>query len=154
MTEVAIALEYMHTKGIVYRDLKSENVMIGREGHVKLVDLGLAKRILNNRTLTLCGTPQYLAPEKVKGESYGIQVDIWSFGVLLFELLAGYNPFTDEENPMALFRNIRKGKINWAPYIGKEAINFIKKLLVIDPKERLAVDKFKLEPLFSVLCKS
>ena len=150
-TEIAIALEYMHSKGVVYRDLKHENVMISAKGHAKLLDLGLAKKLINNRTKTKCGTPDYMAPEQIKGNEYGIEIDLWAYGILLFELLAGYNPFENDENPMNSYANMIEGKINWAPYMSLESKEFIKKLLIIEPNKRMPIKQFRYQPLFKVI---
>lgn len=82
----------MHSKSIVYRDLKPENLLIDGSGHVKIADFGFAKVMPTDRTFTLCGTPEYLAPEIITGAKtgYGKSVDWWAFGVLIFEMLAGY----------------------------------------------------------------
>jgi serine/threonine protein kinase len=91
-TEILLALQYLHKQNIVYRDLKPENLLIDNEGHIKLADFGFAKILENDKTFTLCGTPEYLAPEIVKGSKktgYGKSVDWWALGILLFEMLAG-----------------------------------------------------------------
>lgn len=152
--EIATALEYLHSKSIIYRDLKPENIMIDAYGHAKLVDFGFAKKINNNRTYTICGTPGYLSPEQIEGKPYGLEIDLWSFGIMFFELLAGYNPFESEgKTPMDTFQNAKKGLINWPPYLAKSAKDFIKKLLVVDPNERLAIKKIWFEPIFNVFFK-
>lgn len=149
--EIAIALEYLHNKAIVHRDLKHDNILIDGKGHAKLLDLGLAKRLATNRTTTRCGTPGYMAPEQVAGKEYGKEVDLWAYGILLFELFAGYNPFEDKDNPQNSYSNLIKGNINWAPYMNEESKEFINKLLIIEPKTRLKISDFKYEPLFSVI---
>ena len=90
-SEVILALRYIHLNDVVYRDLKPENVMLDLQGHTKLIDFGFAKIIENSRTYTLCGTPEYLAPEtlRAKREGYGKAVDWWAFGIFLYELLVG-----------------------------------------------------------------
>ena len=91
-TEILLALQFLHKQNIVYRDLKPENLLIDNEGHIKLADFGFAKILENNKTYTLCGTPEYLAPEIVKGgkkTGYAKSVDWWALGILLFEMLAG-----------------------------------------------------------------
>lgn len=90
-SEVILSLRYIHLNDIVYRDLKPENVMLDLQGHTKLIDFGFAKLIENSRTYTLCGTPEYLAPETLrkKREGYGKSVDWWAFGIFLYELLVG-----------------------------------------------------------------
>ncbi len=131
LTEVALALEYLHARKIVYRDLKPENVMVDSAGHAKLVDFGFAKRLQGDRTATVCGTPGYLAPEQLDGMGmeqrlrspaveYGVEVDLWAFGILVFELLAGYNPFAGE-SPAESYENTRLAEINWPPYLNKVA---------------------------------
>lgn len=84
--------QHIHAKQIVYRDLKPENVLIDEFGYLKLVDWGFAKEVLD-KTYTLCGTPEYLAPEAVKGTGHNVAVDYWSLGALTFEMLTGYSPF-------------------------------------------------------------
>ena len=94
----------MHNKKILYRDLKTENIMIGMDGYLKLIDLGLCKRI-KDRTTTYCGTIEYMAPEMAWNETYGFGVDVWGLGVLIYELLKGDTPFVDS-NPLSILKKI------------------------------------------------
>merc|ERR1739848_52806 len=96
---VTLTFAYMHRKKIVYRDLKPENLLMDKNGFLKITDFGFAKFIAGGRTFTLCGTPDYLAPEVVLGLGHGLAVDWWTLGILIFEMLASYPPFYDE-NPM------------------------------------------------------
>ena len=98
--EIVCALEYLHEKGVVYRDLKPENVLIDNEGHIRLTDFGLSKGGLKDthgRTESFCGTPEYLAPEIIRDKDYGYSVDWYSFGLVLYEMLTGINPFKTGE---------------------------------------------------------
>ncbi|XP_058719152.1 cAMP-dependent protein kinase catalytic subunit PRKX isoform X2 [Poecile atricapillus] len=88
-TEIICAIEYLHSKEIVYRDLKPENILLDKEGHIKLTDFGFAKKLVD-RTWTLCGTPEYLAPEVIQSKGHGRAVDWWALGILIFEMLSGY----------------------------------------------------------------
>jgi serine/threonine protein kinase len=83
--------EYLQSKDIVYRDLKPENIMIGGDGY-KLIDFGFAK-VVTKRTYTICGTPEYIAPEILLNQGHGKPVDWWTLGILVYEMLAGYPPF-------------------------------------------------------------
>jgi protein kinase A len=96
--------EYLHDKDIAYRDLKPENIMIGDDGFLKLIDFGFAK-VIRKRTYTICGTPEYIAPEILLNQGHGKPVDWWTLGILVYEMLAGYPPFQDED-PMNIYRKI------------------------------------------------
>jgi len=141
----------MHSKEVAHRDLKHDNILVDGKGHAKLLDLGLAKRLINNRTRTHCGTPGYMAPEQVEDREHGIEVDLWAYGILLFELFAGYNPFEDKDNPQNTYNNLTKGNVKWAPYMSAESRGFIEKLLLVEPKERMKINEFSSESLFSVI---
>ena len=103
--------EYLHSKNIIYRDLKPENILIDDEGYLKLTDFGFAK-YCETRTYTLCGTPEYLAPEVLLNKGHGKPVDWWTLGILTYEMIAGIDPFNDDD-PMAISQKILKGKIKF-----------------------------------------
>jgi serine/threonine protein kinase len=97
---VAIALAYLHSKEIAYRDLKPENIIMDRNGYPKVTDFGFAKLLRNgNKTYTLCGTPEYIAPEVVIGSGHSMAVDHWGLGILIFEMQTGYTPFSGPPSP-------------------------------------------------------
>jgi serine/threonine protein kinase len=104
--EIAAVLFYIHKQGIVYRDLKAENILIGSNGHIKLTDFGLAKKLLpGERTFSLCGTPQCMAPEVITKSGHNYEVDWWSFGILLHEMITGHSPF-DAPSAYEVYSNI------------------------------------------------
>ncbi|XP_022216003.1 uncharacterized protein LOC111070017 isoform X1 [Drosophila obscura] len=136
--EIISGLKFLHKKGIIYRDLKLDNVLLDYEGHVRIADFGMCKlQIYLDKTAdSFCGTPDYMAPEIIKGEKYNQNVDWWSFGVLLYEMLIGQSPFSgcDEDE---LFWSICN-EIPWFPvYISAEATGILKGLLEKDYAKRL-----------------
>ncbi|EDV98040.1 GH17207 [Drosophila grimshawi] len=133
--EIVSALEYLHSLQIVYRDLKPENLLINRDGHLKITDFGFAKK-LRDRTWTLCGTPEYIAPEIIQSKGHNKAVDWWALGVLIYEMLVGYPPFYDEQ-PFGIYEKILNGKIEWERHMDAVAKDLIKKLLVNDRTKRL-----------------
>ena len=127
-------IEYLHSLNIIYRDLKPENILIAKDGYLKLVDFGFAKKI-SVRTFTLCGTPEYLAPEVILNHGHGKPVDWWALGVLLYEMLVGEDPFTDKD-PMTVYHNILKGRVRFPKDLDADGKSLIKHLLVSDLSRR------------------
>ena len=135
IAHIITIFEYLHSKNIIYRDLKPENILINKNGYLKLTDFGFAKYLDNDKTYTLCGTPEYLAPEIILNKGHGKAVDWWTMGILLYEMLVGIDPFSDDD-PMKTYQKIIKGKINYPKEIDKNAKSLIKHLLTGDISKR------------------
>lgn len=144
-SQILLGLEYLHSFHIAYRDLKPDNTLITADGVVKLSDLSFAKYI-PGRSYTCQGTLEYMAPEIILNKGHGLAVDMWAFGVLLYELCAGYTPFKSKYQ-LKLVRNIASGKIQFPPNFSDELRDLIKSLLVIDVTKRLGCMKGKEEKL-------
>jgi len=134
---VALALEYLHDRDVVYRDLKPENVLLARDGSAKLGDFGFAKRLKKGaHTYTFCGTPGYVAPEVVLARGYGTSVDWWGLGVMTYVLLTGQQPFSQmvngqPEDPLTVMKRIvdRSWSVSFPVYVSESAVDMIRKFL-------------------------
>uniref|UniRef100_A0A671V8W5 Protein kinase C n=1 Tax=Sparus aurata TaxID=8175 RepID=A0A671V8W5_SPAAU len=120
--EIIVGLQFLHSKGIIYRDLKLDNVMLDKDGHIKIADFGMCKEKVfgEARATTFCGTPDYIAPEILLGQKYTFSVDWWSFGVLVYEMLIGQSPFQGDDED-ELFESIRSDTPHYPRWITKEA---------------------------------
>ena len=138
MIELVLALVFLHKNNMVYRDLKPENILLDSEGHVKLTDFGLSKILEDedDKAFTLCGTPQYLAPEVLLRQGYDKMVDWWSLGCVMYEMLCGCLPFAIKRG-LKLSMKIYEKKIVFPKNIDKNAKDLIEKLLVVNPKNRI-----------------
>lgn len=131
---VVLIFESLHAKDIIYRDLKPENLLLDRQGYLKITDFGFAKRI-DFKTYTLCGTPEYIAPEVLLNKGHGKGVDWWTLGILIYEMLTGEPPFVDDD-PMGIYQKILGNKLAFPKGYDKSAKSLTKKFLTADLTKR------------------
>lgn len=162
---VVAAFEYLHARGYIYRDLKPENLLVDKDGYLKVTDMGFCKMLPKGercagelllcltlpRTFTLCGTPEYLAPEIIQSKGHNASVDWWTLGILTYEMVTGYAsadprplppdqrsaPPFEHDNQMELYRMIVSGKFSFPPYVSAACRDFISMLLQVDLSKRL-----------------
>jgi len=135
---LVLALEYLHSKRIIYRDVKSENIILDRYGYVKLIDFGAAKKLYTVRTHTLIGTPQFMAPEVIKGKGYGLMADAWSLGICMYEFMCGELPFGhDKTEQWDVWQEILHNPLSFPKWFkNASAKSLIQSLLRKNPSER------------------
>ncbi|KAF9013343.1 hypothetical protein BDQ17DRAFT_1396420 [Cyathus striatus] len=153
-SEVLLALEYFHANGIIYRDLKLDNILLTLDGHVKVADYGLCKEEMwyGQTTSTFCGTPEFMAPEILLEQRYGRAVDWWAFGVLMYEMLLGQSPFRGDDED-EIFDAILEDEPLYPITMPRDAVSILQKLLTRDPNRRLGsgkedAEEIKRQPFF------
>jgi serine/threonine protein kinase len=154
--EIILAISYVHSLDIIYRDLKPENVLLDASGHIRLTDFGLSKEGISNSSSganSFCGTPEYLAPEILNRHGHGRAVDWWSLGALTYEMLTGLPPFYCQDRER-LFEKIRKSELTYPTSLSSNAKNLLRGLLTKDPIKRLGsgpkdAEEIKPHPFFS-----
>ena len=145
-TETLLALQYLHQRHIIYRDLKPENIVLSmtERGHLKLVDFGFAKSLKSKsqKTMTNCGTPAYIAPEILKNVQYSYEVDVWSFGVLMVEIVSGQSPF-QAETTTEIYEKVVKCEPTYSYLVGPQLRDLLSKIFVPDQENRLTFKEIK-----------
>lgn len=120
-------MESLHTSSIIYRDLKPENIMVQADGYLKIIDMGTCKNLkgsISNKTFTIIGTPNYMAPEILAGKGYSYSVDLWSLGIILFEFLSGYLPFGEHcDDPYEIYEEILTTQLKFPKYMNDTVAN-------------------------------
>lgn len=150
VAELIVALEHIHKEGIVYRDIKLENVLIDAEGHITLVDFGLCKKLgPRGRSKSFCGTVEYMAPEVLAGTGHNTAADWWALGVITIELLTSVTPFGVNEDPEGndIMNRITNEEPLMPPNVTSEMKDFITKMLTKDPTERLGKSLSRLKSI-------
>ena len=142
---VVSAFTHLHAKEIIYRDLKPENLLIDRHGYLRVVDFGFAKKVSrSSSTFTICGTPEYLAPEIITRKGHNWGVDNYAVGILVYEMEVSVSPFMDpsgEQNPMTIQKNILRGDLRFPKRINERTRKFVTDLLMKQPGRRLGGGK-------------
>ncbi|BAO41978.1 protein kinase C-like 1 [Kluyveromyces marxianus DMKU3-1042] len=153
--EVLLSLKYFHDNGVIYRDLKLENILLTPEGHIKIADYGLCKDNMwyGNKTSTFCGTPEFMAPEILKGQAYTKAVDWWAFGVLLYQMLLCQSPFSGDDED-EVFNAILTDEPLYPIDMAGDIVQIFQGLLTKDPEKRLGAGpkdalEVMAEPFFS-----
>jgi len=138
IAQITLAMTYLHDRGIIYRDLKLENLLLDNKGNIKITDFGLCKEEIHHgsTTSTFCGTPEYLAPEVLEDNDYGRPVDWWGVGVVMYEMICGHLPFYNR-NHEVLFDLILHEEIRLPQTLGSTAKDILSQLLQKDPRLRL-----------------
>lgn len=149
---IALALSYLHQRGILYRDLKPENILLDHDGFIRLADFGFARDdvvLEEAKCTTFCGSADYIAPEVLHGKGYGGAVDLWSFGCVIYELLTGFPPFYCTNNDRKeLFRKIERSDPMYPDCLSPAASDLISRLLAKDPNERIGMGENGMRELF------
>ncbi|XP_052818818.1 aurora kinase A-A-like [Mya arenaria] len=145
ISQLASALKYCHSKKVIHRDIKPENLLLGMTANLKIADFGWSVHAPSSRRTTLCGTLDYLPPEMIEGSYHDETVDLWSLGVLCYELLVGKPPFETESNTET-YRKITKVDVRYPSYMSEGARDLIGKLLKHNPKERLPLEQVLVHP--------
>lgn len=136
LIELILAFEYLHSKNIVYRDLKPENILIDIDGHIKLADFGLSKELKRKQTQSFWGSPEYMSPEMLRGESHDLRLDLYCLGTLMFEMMTGLPPhYSKDVNTM--YQKIIDDPVEYPLFISKSASSLMDKLLCKYPIDRI-----------------
>ena len=148
ISELILAIEYLHNHNILYRDLKPENILIDSDGHIKLADFGLARENVKDDVVkSFCGSPSYLSPEMVKKQGASKATDIYGIGAVLYELVSGTTPFYGDDIK-TLFNNITKKKLLFPEIFSNTLQDLLKKLLEKNPKKRIGIEDIKKHKFF------
>ena len=151
IASILLAINHLHKKKIIYRDIKPENVMVSVKGYIKIIDFGTVKEI-EDRTSTIIGTSHYMAPEISKGEGYSFEVDIWSIAICMYEFFCGKLPFGEEfEDPIDIYRAVCKEELSFPNFVHDEKfMALLNKMLKKNPTQRLwKFEQIKSDPYFS-----
>lgn len=158
--QICMAIGYLHSKSIMHRDLKLENILVDEKGYLKIIDYGLAKTLKDDQlAMTFCGTPEYLAPEMAEHKGHNFSVDWWALGVLIYEMKIGVTPFYNRERKLLLAK-IKSGKVifpdknKYKIEYSNEFVDIVLKLLNKDRLQRLGTEGDAAEILASLVRRS